>query len=89
MKQIPSRVLNEPSNIMGLISTDILAISGVFVISQRLLYYVGLEIFAILIAFVLAIGLSVVRMKYRRKIIRDSIIYFFSKYICSGVIYVR
>lgn len=89
MKQIPSRVLNEPSNFMGLVSTDILALSGIFMVSQRLLYFIHLEIFAIFIAFIAGIFLTIIRMKFRRKIIRDAFKYYYVKIFNSGFIYVR
>lgn len=89
MKQQPSRILNEPSNFMGLTTTDIMGLSVVFMIFQRFLYLFGLEFLAIIITLVAAVFLSVIRMKFRRKIIRDSLKFYYSKWILSGFIYVQ
>lgn len=89
MKQQPSRILNEPSNFMGLTTADIMGLSVVFMVFQRGLYFFGLEFLAIIITLVAAIILSIIRMRYRRKIIRDSIKYFYYRLILSGFVYVR
>jgi hypothetical protein len=89
MKQQPSRILNEPSNFMGLTTADIMGLSVVFMLFQRLLYFFGLEFLAIIITLIAAVFLSVIRMKYRRKIIRDSLKYYYFKWVLSGFIYVQ
>ena len=89
MKQQPSRILNEPSNFMGLTTADIMGLSVIFMLLQKFLYIFGIEFLAIVFTLVFAIFLSIVRMRYRRKIIRDSVKYFYSKWILSGFIYVQ
>lgn len=89
MKQTPSRILNEPSNVMGLTGSDILGLAVLFMLAQRALYIFGLEVFALLIAVPAGIALAMIRMKYRRKIIRDSLAYFYWKYLLSGFVYVQ
>ena len=89
MKQQPSRILNEPSNFMGLTTTDIMGLSVIFLIFQKFLYIFRLEFLAIIVTLVVAVILSIVRMRFRRKIIRDSFKYFYFKWILSGFIYVQ
>ncbi len=89
MKTKPSRTLNEVSTVAGLTGADILCIAAVFTLSQRVLFYFGLEILALVIAVIIGITLSIIRMRYRRKIIRDAIQFYISRFFFSGVLYVR
>jgi uncharacterized membrane protein len=73
---------------MGLTATDILCLAVLFMVSQRILYVFGLEVLALLIALIAAASLSVIRMKYRRKIIRNAISYYLREFFLSGVVHV-
>lgn len=88
MKQRPSRILNEPSSVIGLTGEDILVLAGFFYLSQQFLLMFRLEILSLPLAAIVAVPLCLIRMKYRRKIIRDGIRYYYHRILTSGMVYV-
>lgn len=81
MKRVPSRLLNERPGIMGLSVIDIGIIGYSLIFSHSLLSQFGLELLSFPFAGILTIGLVGIRIKHRPKIIRDYILFHFSKRI--------
>jgi hypothetical protein len=71
----PSRVLNEKSLLLGLDYTDIVGLAMVLMFANFSLKPFGKEVFALPITLGALICLIPIRMRYRKKIIRDFIAY--------------
>ena len=67
----PSKTLNIKSNFFGLTLDDLLLLMVFHTIFQLIFALMGLEIFALILTFVSALLLILVRLKHRRGIIRD------------------
>ena len=87
MKKLPSRILNENSLLFGLNQTDLLGIGCVFYLLQLIFHPLGLGIVSIVLTVVIGISLVGIRLKYRRKIIRDCLFYYYVKWFRGGVYY--
>jgi hypothetical protein len=74
--RIPLRALNEPAGFMGLQVWDICALGYIFVLSNVLLKPLGLELLSFGVAAGVGYALSIIRLNYRSKIIRDSVKHF-------------
>lgn len=70
--RVPLRILNEPGTFMGLQVFDVCALGYIFVLSNLILKEFGLELMAFGVLALAAYVLSVIRLNFRRKIIRDS-----------------
>jgi hypothetical protein len=83
------RVLNKKSNIMGLSVEDLIAVASIHFTVQSIFAVIHAEIdlFILLFSFCLFGFLAVVRLKFRRHIIRDSIRYFYFNLVKGGVAY--
>lgn len=81
----PSRILNDETLFFGLNRNDIIAIGGLFYVYQGVMTIVGYPSVAIFLALISAIGLISIRLKYRKKIIRDVLFYFYIKFLRCGV----
>lgn len=81
----PSRVLNDDNLFFGLDRNDIMAIGVVFYLVQMVLSIFSLEGFSLIFTGIGAIILMQIRLKFRRKIIRDTLRYFFVKIFWGGV----
>ncbi len=79
IKLRPTRTLNERAFFMGLDFNDIIALSLSFFIVQALLSGVVPKIVPIFILALMFLVLSVIRLKFRRKILRDLIGYLLRK----------
>lgn len=71
----PSRILNERSVLMGLDFTDLVGLALLLVVFQVILKPFNLEFFALVLTLISGCALSPIRMRFRRKIIRDAILY--------------
>ena len=71
MKTIPSRVLNENSVIVGLNQNDIIALAGSFYCFQLILHPFDYDAFSVIATIILAAFLISLRLRYRRRFIRD------------------
>ncbi len=71
MKQ-PLRILNERSGFFGLLVVDLAVLGWLLIFSHALLEKIQLGYLALLIAGFNAVVLIAVRLRYRRKIIRDT-----------------
>lgn len=71
----PSRLLNEKRGFLGLSMIDFGAAIGVFVLSTSLLEGSKYQIVSFFLAAALLLILSPVRLKTRRKILRDLLSY--------------
>ena len=89
MQIIPSRTINEKSQVMGLNGGDLFALSVTFLLLQQVFLRFELEWVPLLISFFLAGILVSVRLKYRRKIIRDMLSYALIKTFMGGIYFVR
>lgn len=89
MIKVPSRTINEQSQVMGLNGSDLLALGFIFLVLQQVFVPFGLEWVPLFISLILTIVLVSVRLKYRRKIIRDFFKYFLVFYLRGGYFYVR
>ncbi len=69
----PLRILNEPPAFFGLSIMDLASLGWCLVISHALLEPFGLGILALIITSFIAAATATLRLRYRRKIIRDSI----------------
>lgn len=72
MKQ-PMRILNEPPAFFGLSIFDLAGLGWCLVITNSLLEPFDLGILSLVATAFLAAALATLRMRYRRKIIRDSV----------------
>lgn len=79
----PLRILNEPAGFMGLTSVDLCLLGYLLVISHGALEHFGLGLLAFAIVALASYSLIAVRLKCRRKIIRD----FISSALWPKVIY--
>ncbi len=80
----PSRVLNEKSLLFGLDSLDIVGIAGVMMVSNMMLKPFGKEVLALPLAGCALMFLIPIRMRYRRKIIRDFFAYLLGPKVVHG-----
>lgn len=85
MKKHPSRILNENSILLGLNQTDLLGVGCVFYVLQMIFHPFGLGIVSIILTAATGVGLICVRLNCRRKIIRDTIFYYFIKWFRGGI----
>jgi hypothetical protein len=69
----PSRILNDRRGLFGLWMSDFSAAVAVFMGGSWALEGSGYELLSLPAAFLLLIGLSPIRLIYRRKIIRDAL----------------
>lgn len=79
----PLRILNEPSGLLGLSSLDLCLLGYLLVLSHGALEHFGLGLLAFAIVALASYSLIAVRLKNRRKIIRD----FISSALWPKVIY--
>ena len=68
---MPSKTLNIKSNFFGLTLDDLLSLMGFYTFFQLVFSFMGLEIVSIILTFITALFLIPVRLRYRRRIIRD------------------
>ncbi len=68
-----SRVLNDNGSVLGLNIYDLIGSVTVLVITSELFRPVGLEFLSVVIAVLSLVCLIPIRLRYRRKIIRDAI----------------
>ncbi len=80
MKQ-PLRVLNEPPAFFGLSIMDLAGLGWCLVLSNSLLEPFGLGLLSLVITSFIAAAVGTLRLRYRRKIIRDSIRMFLRRYL--------
>ena len=74
MKRVrPSRTLNEKSVLLGLDFADVVGLACLLIVLQVVLKPFRLEFFALVGTGVVAALLMPLRLKFRRKIIRDTI----------------
>lgn len=73
----PSRVLNDRSVFMGLDYIDLAALGFVLLVLQLSLKPWRLEFYAFFFTSLFALMLSPIRLRFRRKIIRDSLLFVF------------
>lgn len=86
---LPSRTINEGSQVIGLNGTDLMGLGGLFLILQQVFVPWELEwLPLILTAIVSGIVISI-RLKFRRKILRDMSKYFLIKWMKGGYFFVR
>lgn len=74
MKRIgktPLRILNEPAGFMGLTSIDLCALGYLLVATHGILESFGLGLLSFVVIGLVTYVLIAIRLKYRRKIIRD------------------
>lgn len=71
MKLQPSRILNEKSGFLGLSVFDLAVLSYLLVAIHSILFPFGLEVVAFLIVGLIGYGLVAVRLRHRKKTIRD------------------
>ena len=76
IERIPLRALNEPGGFMGLQVWDICGLGYIFVLSNLVLKEFGLELLAFGVVALCGYALSIIRLNYRAKIIRDSVLHF-------------
>lgn len=76
----PSRILNEKSGFMGLSIIDMAVLAYLLVALHSLLLPFGLEIGAFGLVGIVAYGLIAIRLRHRRKTIRDFIRWKLSKW---------
>lgn len=67
----PLRILNEPSGLLGLSSLDLCLLGHLLVLSHGALERFGLGLLAFAIVALASYSLIAIRLKNRRKIIRD------------------
>lgn len=67
----PLRLLNEPAGFMGLTSIDLCVLGYLLVILHGILEPFGLGLLAFIFVAISGYALIALRLKYRRKIIRD------------------
>lgn len=75
-RQRPSRVLNERSVLLGLDFPDLVGLACILIVLQLLLKPFNLEFFALVGTGIATILLMPLRLRFRRKIIRDTIMRF-------------
>lgn len=87
MYKQPSRILNESSQVLGLNANDLLCVGASFLIFQQIFVPFELELIPLLLLFIETIILITIRLKYRRKIIRDYGKFVFTKLFLNGKYY--
>jgi hypothetical protein len=83
----PSRILNDEALFFGLGRNDIMTLGGLFYFYQGFMGLVGFPGVGVILTIITAIILITVRMKYRKKIIRDFIFYCWVQVYRCGVYY--
>jgi hypothetical protein len=68
-----SRVLNDSGSVLGLNIYDLIGAVAALVITSELLRPVGLEFLSVIIGILSLVFLVPIRLKFRRKIIRDTV----------------
>ena len=81
----PSRILNDDSLILGLDRNDIMALAITFYFWQVIFMPFGVDYLPLIATIVVAIFLINIRLKYRRKIIRDCLKFYYFKLFRNGV----
>lgn len=84
MKKTPSRVLNENGILLSLSAMDFVGIGLIYLISQQIFVPLRLELIPLLLMVITVVVVSGVRMKCRKKIIRDTLRYLYFKLLFSG-----
>ncbi len=85
MRTRPSRVINENSNVMGLQIVDLFALGCLYWMIQAALFPFALELLAIPVIAIIAGWLIRVRLKYRRRIVRDTLKHYLIAIFSEGV----
>jgi hypothetical protein len=67
----PLRILNEPAGFMGLTSIDLCALGYLLVATHGILDSFDLGLLSFIVVGVFTYTLIAIRLKYRRKIVRD------------------
>jgi hypothetical protein len=80
-----SRILNDESLILGLDRNDLMGLAAVYFVTQNFFSIWGKDYLSVVVTIFSAIGLMNIRLKYRRKIIRDTLRYFYYKAINGGI----
>jgi hypothetical protein len=70
-----SRLLNDNGSVIGLNVFDLIGAVGVLVLTGEGLRPIGLEALAVPAAVACLTALIPIRLKYRRKIVRDTLLY--------------
>ena len=79
-----ARTLNQPASIFGLNAYDLIGSVGVMIVSAEILRPVGLDFLSVVLGSLSLVALIPIRLKYRRRIIRDSVLYFLGGNIAKG-----
>jgi|GEM_PF-4596874 len=79
MKQIPSRVLNENSVMLGLNQNDLIALAGSFYFLQLAFHPFNMDILSVIGTALTAVLLISLRLRFRRRLIRDFVSYKLTK----------
>lgn len=79
-----SRVLNDNGSVLGLNIYDLIGSVTVLVITSELLKPFGLEFLSVLVAIFSLILLIPIRLRYRRKIIRDAVRFYIGRFYISS-----
>ena len=77
----PSKTLNIKSNFFGLTLDDLLGLMVFYTFFQLVFSFLGLEIVSIILTFIVSLFLIPIRLKYRRGIIKDYLVFFFKRII--------
>lgn len=85
--QRSSRVINENSNVMGLEISDLLGLAGVYWLLQAFLFPFGLELLAVPLIAIMAILLIRVRLRHRRRVLRDTVRFYSIRAFKNGAFY--
>lgn len=70
----PLRILNEPAGFMGLTSIDLCGLGYFLVLTHGILESIGLGLLSFVFVSLVAYALIGIRLKYRRKIVRDFVL---------------
>lgn len=82
-----SRTLNEKTTYAGLEQDDLMIVLMSLFIPFLCLTPFGLEVFGPFFSVGVAIVLIPLRLKFRRKFLRDLVAYLFHRFVSKGVIY--
>lgn len=69
--RVPLRILNEPAGFMGLTSIDLCALGYLLVATLGVFDSFNLGLLSFVVVGLIGYALIAVRLKYRRKIVRD------------------
>mgnify|MGYP001197184862 FL=1 len=69
--RVPLRILNEPAGFMGLTSIDLCALGYLLVATHGVFDSFNLGLLSFVVVGLIGYALIAVRLKYRRKIVRD------------------